>query len=104
MTWQTIYGGRSSDILLNGWPSLALHSMKVFERIHEWRICEKIVQLSNNQRDFGACCGAVGAIHAAHLPVDKHRHREKQKPLHNVFLDFEKAFKRVPGEIIWYFS
>ncbi|VDL78746.1 unnamed protein product [Nippostrongylus brasiliensis] len=40
------------------------------------------------------------AIHAARLLVEKHR--EKQRPLHIAFLDLEKAFDRVPHEVIWY--
>ena len=40
------------------------------------------------------------AIHAVRLLVEKHR--EKNKSLHAAFLDLEKAFDRVPHEVIWW--
>ncbi|VDO65843.1 unnamed protein product [Heligmosomoides polygyrus] len=78
---------------------LLSHSMKIFERILDRRIRE-IVRLSDNQCAFVSGCGTIGAIHAARLLVAKHR--EKQKPVHVAFLDLEKAFDRVPREVIWY--
>ncbi|VDP12078.1 unnamed protein product [Heligmosomoides polygyrus] len=72
---------------------LLSHSMKIFDRVHDRQIRE-IVKLSDNQCGFVAGCGTIGAIHAARLLVEKHR--EKQKPVHIAFLDFEKAFDRVP--------
>ncbi|VDP07820.1 unnamed protein product [Heligmosomoides polygyrus] len=73
--------------------------MKAFERIVDRRIRD-VVQLSNNRCGFVACCGTVDAIHAVRLLLEKHR--EKQKPVHFAFLDLEKAFDRVPREVIWY--
>ncbi|VDP46650.1 unnamed protein product [Heligmosomoides polygyrus] len=73
--------------------------MKIFERILDRGIRE-IVKLSANQCGFVSGCGSVGAIHAAHLLMEKHC--EKQKPVHMAFLDLEKAFDRVPCEVIWY--
>ncbi|VDP25844.1 unnamed protein product [Heligmosomoides polygyrus] len=73
--------------------------MKIFERIVDRRIRD-VVQLSNNQCGFVAGCGTVDAIHAVRLLLEKHR--EKQKPVHFAFLDLEKAFDRVPREVIWY--
>ncbi|VDO94808.1 unnamed protein product, partial [Heligmosomoides polygyrus] len=78
---------------------LLSHSMKIFERIVDGRIRD-IVQLSSNQCGFVAGCGTVDAIHAARLLIEKHR--EKQRPVHIAFLDLEKAFDRVPREVIWY--
>ncbi|VDP57363.1 unnamed protein product [Heligmosomoides polygyrus] len=73
--------------------------MKIFERIVNGRIRD-IVQLSSNQCSFVAGCGTVDAVHAARLLIGKHR--EKQKPVHIAFLELEKAFDRVPREVIWY--
>ncbi|VDP21694.1 unnamed protein product [Heligmosomoides polygyrus] len=53
-----------------------------------------------NQCGFVAGCGTVDAMHAACLLVEKHR--EKQEPVHIAFLNLEKAFDRVPLEVIWY--
>ncbi|WKX94958.1 hypothetical protein Q1695_011869 [Nippostrongylus brasiliensis] len=73
--------------------------MKVFERIIDRRI-RNIVELTVNQCGFVANCSTTDAIHAVRLLVEKHR--EKQRPLHLAFLDLEKAFDRVPHEVIWY--
>ncbi|VDO21897.1 unnamed protein product [Heligmosomoides polygyrus] len=78
---------------------LLSHGMKIFERIVGGRI-RVIVWLFTNEYFFVAGCGTIDAIHAVRLLVE--RHREKQKPLHLAFLDLEKAFDRVPHEVIWY--
>ncbi|VDO22430.1 unnamed protein product [Heligmosomoides polygyrus] len=58
----------------------------------------EIVKLSNNQRGLVAGRGTIDAIHAASSGGE---HRE-QRPVHLAFLDLEKAFDRVPREVIWY--
>ncbi|KAL6724016.1 hypothetical protein Aduo_018954 [Ancylostoma duodenale] len=78
---------------------LLSHSIKIFERIIDRRI-HNIIGVTTNQCGFVANCGTTDAIHAAGLMIEKHR--EKQKPLHLAFLDLEKAFDRVPHEVIWY--
>ncbi|EYB97211.1 hypothetical protein Y032_0142g2301 [Ancylostoma ceylanicum] len=78
---------------------LLSHSMKTFERIIDHRVCD-IIEVLTNQYGFVVNCGTTDAIHAARLLIEKHR--EKQKPLHLAFLDMEKAFDRVPREVIWY--
>ncbi|EYC14718.1 hypothetical protein Y032_0039g118 [Ancylostoma ceylanicum] len=71
--------------------------MKIFEHVIDRRIRE-IVQLSPNQCGFVPGCGTTDAIHAARLLIEEHR--EKEKPLHIAFLDLEKAFGRIPHEVI----
>uniref|UniRef100_A0A7I5E579 Reverse transcriptase domain-containing protein n=1 Tax=Haemonchus contortus TaxID=6289 RepID=A0A7I5E579_HAECO len=39
-------------------------------------------------------------MHATRLLLEKHR--EKRRPVHLAFLDMEKAFDRVPRDVIWY--
>lgn len=78
---------------------LLSHTMKVFERIIDNRIRE-IVRLSVNQTGFVKNCSTTDAIHAARLLFEKHR--EKKIHLHAAFLDLEKAFDRVPHDLIWF--
>ncbi|EYB84458.1 hypothetical protein Y032_0316g2295 [Ancylostoma ceylanicum] len=73
--------------------------MKVFDHLLDRRTRD-IVSLPTNQCGFVARCGTTDAIHAARLLIKKHR--EKLKALHIAFLDLEKAFDRVPHELIWY--
>uniref|UniRef100_A0A183F2B7 Reverse transcriptase domain-containing protein n=1 Tax=Heligmosomoides polygyrus TaxID=6339 RepID=A0A183F2B7_HELPZ len=74
-------------------------SVKIFERVLNKRI-PGIIKLSYNQFGFVSGWGTIDAIHAARLLVEKHR--ERQKPVHLAFIDLEKAFDRVPREVIWY--
>lgn len=78
---------------------LLSHTMKVFERILDQRI-RKIANCTINQAGFVKGCGTTDAIHAARLLIEKYR--EKDTPLHIAFLDLEKAFDRVPHELIWH--
>uniref|UniRef100_A0A7I4Y4S3 Reverse transcriptase domain-containing protein n=1 Tax=Haemonchus contortus TaxID=6289 RepID=A0A7I4Y4S3_HAECO len=78
---------------------LLSHSMKIFERIVDSRIRD-IVELTTNQCGFVSGCSTIDAIHATRLLLEKHR--EKRRPVHLAFLDLEKAFDRVPRDVIWY--
>lgn len=78
---------------------LLSHTMKIFERILDKRIRD-VVELSVNQCGFVQNCGTTDAIHSTRLLVEKHR--EKGKAVHLAFLDLEKAFDRVPHDVIWY--
>ncbi|EYC33056.1 hypothetical protein Y032_0002g578 [Ancylostoma ceylanicum] len=78
---------------------LLFHSMNVFEHVLDRHIRD-IVSLLTNQYGFVAKRSTTDAIHAVRLLIEKHR--EKQKALHIAFLDLEKAFDRVPHELIWY--
>ncbi|EYC26828.1 hypothetical protein Y032_0010g985 [Ancylostoma ceylanicum] len=69
----------------------------VFEHVLDRRIRD-IVSLSTNQCGFVPRCGTTDAIHVARLLSEKHR--EKQKAPHIAFLDLEKAFDRLPHELI----
>ncbi|VDP12813.1 unnamed protein product [Heligmosomoides polygyrus] len=71
--------------------------MKMFGRIVDRRVRD-VVQLPNNRCGYVAGCGTVDVIHTVRLLLEKHRYKEK--PLHFAFLDLEKAFDRVPREVI----
>ncbi|EYC10880.1 hypothetical protein Y032_0053g2350 [Ancylostoma ceylanicum] len=77
---------------------LLCHTMKIFERILDSRLRD-IVEVSRNQCGFVKKCSTTDAIHAVRLLTEKHR--EKKKTVHLAFLDLEKAFDRVPRELIW---
>ncbi|KAK6738087.1 hypothetical protein RB195_020283 [Necator americanus] len=76
---------------------LLCHTMKVLERVLEARL-KKIVSVSLNQCGFVKDCSTIDAIHAARIFVEKHR--EKNRGAHLAFLDLEKAFDRVPHELL----
>ncbi|VDO63927.1 unnamed protein product [Heligmosomoides polygyrus] len=66
-------------------------------------LTDEFVTSSSSPRTTAAlypACGTIDAIHAARLLVEKHR--ERQKLVHVAFLGLEKAFDRVPRELIWY--
>ncbi|VDO76098.1 unnamed protein product [Heligmosomoides polygyrus] len=71
--------------------------MKILERILDRQVRD-IFKLSDSQCGSVPGCGTIDAIHATRVLVEKHR--EKQKPVHIAFLDLEKAFNRVPREVI----
>ncbi|KAK6764327.1 hypothetical protein RB195_024594 [Necator americanus] len=77
---------------------LLCHTMKVFERVLEARL-RKIVSVSLNQCDFVKDCSTIDAIHAVRIFLEKHR--EKNRSVRFAFLDLEKAFDRVPHELLW---
>ncbi|KAK6741987.1 hypothetical protein RB195_009702 [Necator americanus] len=77
---------------------LLCHTMKVFERVLEARL-RKIVSVSLNQCGFVKDCSTIDAIYAVRILLEKHR--EKNRSVHLAFLDLEKAFDRVPHELLW---
>ncbi|KAK6757912.1 hypothetical protein RB195_015624 [Necator americanus] len=77
---------------------LLCHTMKVFERVLEARL-RKIVSVSLNQCGFVKDCSTMDAIHAVRILLEKHR--EKNRSVHLAFLYLEKAFDRVPHELLW---
>ncbi|KAK6751142.1 hypothetical protein RB195_002860 [Necator americanus] len=69
-----------------------------FERVLEARL-RKIVSISLSQCGFVKDCSTINAIHAVRILLEKHR--EKNRTVHLAFLDLEKAFDRVPHELLW---
>lgn len=78
---------------------LLCHTMKILERILNQRLRE-VIRLKINQCGFVKGTGTTDAIFAARQLMEKHR--ERKQPLHLAFLDLEKAFDRVPHQLIWY--
>lgn len=79
---------------------LICHTLKVWERAVINRI-SNVVQppLHPNQCGFVAGKSTSDAIQAMRILIEKHR--EARKDLHVIFIDLEKAFDRVPRDLIW---
>src|SRR5580693_8501441 len=73
--------------------------MKVLERVLEKRIRERVV-LDEMQFGFSPSRGTIDAIFIARQVQEKFL--AKKKELWMAFVDLEKAFDRVPREVVWW--
>lgn len=75
------------------------HAMKVFERVIERRL-RSTVQIDEMQFGFRPGRGTTDAIFVVRQLQEKYM--EKKKDLWMAFVDLEKAFDRVPREVLWW--
>ena len=75
------------------------HTMKVWERIIEARLRDR-VKISKQQYGFMPGKGTTDAMFTLRMLMEKYR--KGQRELHCVFVDLEKAYDRIPPEELWY--
>ena len=77
---------------------LKCHTTKLWERVIEHRLRQNI-KISENQ--FGFMSGRL-TTEAIHLLQLLERFWERRRNLHMVFIYLEKAYDKVPREVLWW--
>jgi hypothetical protein len=96
-----VYKGKGDALECGSYRGIKLleHVMKVYERVLENRVRQK-VELNAFQFGFRSGCGTTDAVFIVRQLQE--RYLEKKKELWMAFVDLEKAFDRVPREVVWW--
>ena len=77
---------------------LMSHTMKLWERIIEHRLWLE-VSVSQNQFGFMPGRSTMEAIHLLRVLIEMFRARKRD--MHTIFIDLDKAYDRVPRDVLW---
>src|SRR3989442_518921 len=96
-----VYKGNGNDLECSSYRGIKLleHVLKVLERVIEARL-RKTVKVDEMQFGFSPGKGTTDAIFIVRQVQEKFL--GKQKDLWMAFVDLEKAFDRVPHEVLWW--
>jgi len=96
-----VYKGKGNALECSSYRGIKLleHVLKVLERVFEARI-RKMVKIDEMQFGFSPGKGTTDAIFIVRQVQEKFL--GKQKELWMAFVDLEKAFDRVPREVLWW--
>ena len=96
-----VYKGKSDALACGSYRGIKLleHAMKVLERVIETRV-RKIVKIDSMQFGFVAGRSTTDAIFIVRQLQEKYL--AKNKELWMAFVDLEKAFDRVPRQVVWW--
>jgi hypothetical protein len=102
MSWiVSVYKGKGDAMDCGSYRGIKLleHAMKVFERVIETRI-RKAVKIDDMQFGFQSGKGTTDATFIERQLLEKYI--AAKKDLWLAFVDLEKAFDRVPRDILWW--
>jgi len=96
-----VYKGKGDALECGSYRGIRLleHVMKILERVVEARV-RRIVKIDDMQFGFMAGKGTTDAIFIVRQLQEKYL--AKKKDLWMAFIDLEKAFDRVPREVVWW--